>query len=406
MLKIENLGDYLTTSLGVAAAQLIAILSVPFIANLSGPQVFGEYSYVLSLVTVFVVISSLKLDLVVFTISERLRQFLPSLFHLVSVVGSALLSCLLIYFSDRIENETILTPISLMLAMYGIAAGEFLTQNNIRDGQFKRNAIFRVARACVLPLAFFLMSVIGTVTPYIILLSFALSNLLPALILKQRDSFKSPPNLSLNGLLETAHAASPTMKYMVPAHLLSRYSSNVFILVGGFLLNDHTGLAMYALVAKFLLAPVSIFTSTMSDVVKREVFVSPKRGLKNYLKLALNMSVLGAIAITMVTSFANDVILLTMGDKWVDASAYAIALLPLFFVTLVFSPLTYTYIILQKQHIDLTWQMFNACFVSLALYMGLQSDMITALWFYSIAASLSLLASFFVCIYLIIKAEN
>ena len=127
------------------------------------------------------------------------------------------------------------------------------------------------------------------VTPYSILLSLALSNILPITLLRYYLPSKYHPLVNLNNIKEVFFAAKHTILFMVPAHFLNRYSANVFILTSGFFANEVVGIAMYALVAKILLAPVSIFTSAMSDVVKREIYVSPINGLKNYLKIVYNI---------------------------------------------------------------------------------------------------------------------
>ena len=73
----------------------------------------------------------------------------------------------------------------------------------------------------------------------------------------------------------------------------------------------------------------------------------------------------GSIAATLIFWFAGEeLFVLAFGPEWREAGKAAIILLPLFALRFVASPLSYTFYIAEKQHIDLMWQI---CLLAMTL---------------------------------------
>lgn len=122
-----------------------------------------------------------------------------------------------------------------------------------------------------------------------------------------------------------------------------------------------------ALAFRTLGAPISLMGSAVLDVFKRRASESWRatgscRGpfLETFMVLAA-----GSIAATLIFWFAGeDLFVLAFGPEWREAGKAAIILLPLFALRFVASPLSYTFYIAEKQHVDLIWQI---CLLAMTL---------------------------------------
>jgi O-antigen/teichoic acid export membrane protein len=114
-----------------------------------------------------------------------------------------------------------------------------------------------------------------------------------------------------------------------------------------------------ALAFRTLGAPISLMGSAVLDVFKRRASESWRatgscRGpyLETFLVLAA-----GSVVAAVVFWFAGvELFVVAFGAQWRGAGEAAVILLPLFALRFVASPLSYTFYITEKQHIDLMWQ--------------------------------------------------
>lgn len=66
----------------------------------------------------------------------------------------------------------------------------------------------------------------------------------------------------------------------------------------------------------------------------------------------------GSTVATLVFWFSGEqIFMLAFGQRWREAGVAAVTLLPLFALRFVASPLSFTFYIAEKQHIDLIWQL-------------------------------------------------
>jgi O-antigen/teichoic acid export membrane protein len=149
---------------------------------------------------------------------------------------------------------------------------------------------------------------------------------------------------------DTVNAAAGQLPLMI---LAARYGVDV----AGFV----------ALAFRTLGAPISLLGSAVLDVFKRRASESWRatgscRGpfLETFMVLAA-----GSIIATLIFWYAGEgLFVLAFGPEWRESGTAAIILLPLFALRFVVSPLSYTFYIAEKQHLDLIWQI---CLLAMTL---------------------------------------
>lgn len=114
-----------------------------------------------------------------------------------------------------------------------------------------------------------------------------------------------------------------------------------------------------ALAFRVLGAPISLMGTAVLDVFKRRASESWRaigscRG--PYVETLMVLAT-GSLIATVVFWFAGEqLFVLAFGPQWHGAGAAAVILLPLFALRFVASPLSFTFYISEKQHVDLIWQ--------------------------------------------------
>ncbi|MCF8780055.1 hypothetical protein LZU85_14705 [Vibrio sp. IRLE0018] len=399
--KIENMRSFIATGIGVAMAQAISLLSIPLIAKMSGPQTFGDFSYLYSWLIVALVFSTLKLEFAVYVLSRdniaRLRNIFKLILPVMAFFISIALTLLALQYVPAMVANAILLFSSFFIFLFFAGYFEFVIQDNVKQGKFKLNAELRIIRAFSVPSVFYLISCFFDLSAESIIITFSISNAIPVLYDKKENGSSLFYNSSVTDGFSVFKKCKDTVNYLVPAHFIARYSSTSLILLTGTLGVSSEQIAKYVLVEKLLIAPVSIVTAAVSDVVKREISKDPLSGLKNYYRLCFYTAIVSAVAVVVILTVFDEVVLFAMGDGWGGINDYAIYLLPYMISLLVLSPITHVYTVLRRQKYDLAWQVFHAVITTAAIYIGLQSGFSTAVLYFSLSASVSLLISALIC---------
>lgn len=148
--------------------------------------------------------------------------------------------------------------------------------------------------------------------------------------------------------------------YSLPADAINTTAGQLPILVIATRFGPEvTGLV--ALTMRTLGAPISLLGSSVLDVFKRQAAASFRaRGdcRRDYLQ-TLWVLAAGSIAMCIVLLFSSQYLFaFAFGERWRAAGTIAIWLLPMFAMRFVASPLSYMVYIVEKQHVDLIWQIF------------------------------------------------
>lgn len=405
--SIPNFKSYATTGVGVALAQIISFASVPLIANLAGPEQFGNFGIVYSNLVIAMVLVSFKTELSLFVLKGITSDNAVAIISRLAVVTSLFLTPTLMSLNILpMSSSGYLEFLAIFALLLGQTIFELHIQSNIKKGHFKNNALQRIYKSFLYPIIFILFYVFGGSDSYIIVLSFGLAAFISTVSANGLTECKLDKKYRYKHIILLAKRARKTAMFMTPSHLLSRYSGNSFVVLAGLQSGNSTFVAMYLLAYKFVIAPASILTAANSDVVKREILVDPVKGVKDFLKVSALSSIVAIVIIMFTILFSEKIVLMTMGEEWKQTANIAIALLPLLFTILVFSPLTHVYIVLNRQGLDLTWQIMNTLVTTLAILWGLAQSFEFAVWSFSIVYSLSIFISFLICLVIALKADS
>ena len=126
---------------------------------------------------------------------------------------------------------------------------------------------------------------------------------------------------------------------------------------------------------KVLMIPINLLSNTISDVFKQKATKDYNR-LGNCMDIFIStfkkLILIGIIPFSLLGVFAPDIFSFIFGEKWKIAGEFAQIMTPMLFLKFVINPLSYTFYIAQKQHLDLIGQVVLFLFVSISIFIGLE----------------------------------
>lgn len=144
----------------------------------------------------------------------------------------------------------------------------------------------------------------------------------------------------------------------LPADLINAAAAQVPIII----LTNRFGpeiAGLYALANRMMGAPISILGGAVRDVFKR--FANEEYRLSGacvfvYKRTLVVLSVISLLTMGLLYPLLEDIFAIFFGENWRTAGTIAVWLMPMFALRFISSPLSYTFYIVQKQNIDLIWQ--------------------------------------------------
>ena len=379
----------LSTSFFVFLAQLVSFFSIPYIGSLSGADQFGIYSQLIGISAVLAVFASLKGEYLYYSVDDadvRSVSVLCFLMVLITAVFAA---------TYAIVSQNYILSLAMWLSVVSTIIFDYRLQFNISQGRFSENNIHRLVRAFAFPLFVLIFSNFYTVNAPLILVSFSLSSLSPLLFVQFSNS---NIQLALVRLAKIFENVKLNACAMVPAHFLKQYSLASIFIISSFVGGDAQQMGVYAMLFKFVIAPASIIATAIGEVYRKKLMDSPATAWDFYKKIIMLVIPTASVAAAFLHMYGAQLFVLIMGEGWTGAEIYLPYLLPLFISSMCFPPITYTYLVLGLQRKDLIWQFANSIVVTLAVLVGFQFDLYTAVGAYALTYSVMLFLSFLFCV--------
>lgn len=332
--RFLNLGSDFTKNVakvfsGSAIATVISVITLPIITKLFTPDDYGLYQLLLSFITIFISISSLKYEMAMVLpkekhVSRRIFQL-----ALIVLLTTTFLFSLLLYFAGSLLFELLnaerLQPYLIYIA-FGIFIGgliEILKYALLAQKKFSQMATFRVAQttttqAMAIGIGYFSPSFIGLFISHI---SGSVIHII-LFLSKNKLPFKLDPVIKLKKI------ASEYSKF--PAvNATSVFIGNLAIQLPVFMFSIYFSaeiIGLYLLAYKCVYLPMNFLSSAVSQVYFAKAADAYQRSakelLETYKTLIIKLSLFGLLPLVVVVFFAPFLTKIIFDEEWLQAGFY------------------------------------------------------------------------------------
>lgn len=354
------LKNILTLSGGKALASLFTIVITPFIARLFTPEDFGVASFFLSIVTILITVSSLRYaNAVVLPKLDLLASRLVSLALIVAIIFCAFFEGILVMWgvvdpdfvlAQRLGFWVWLLPIAVLL----FTIDDVFTFWLVRVSGFKRIAVSDLAGPIGTGSSRLAFGYLFGSSVSALLAGLAVGRLMRLIVIIP-GADKWFRGRSVDGgaseIVEVAKSYSDYPRYGAPTSLVFVTSNQLPLILLGFLY-DPAVLGFYAMANRLLQSPIQ----TVSGGV-RKVFLKKTSDLKNqgkpltrpWVKLALALGLLGLAPFGILMVFAEEIMILLLGEGWRASGEVVAILVPWLFLVWISLPCAVVVEVYRKQ---------------------------------------------------------
>ncbi|MFK7848595.1 MAG: lipopolysaccharide biosynthesis protein [Rhodothermales bacterium] len=347
---------------GAVVAQIIPIVSYIFIARLVAPESFGKFSVWVGLVTIGATVVTLRLEnmLVVKTDGADRNRAVWHIFYTI-ILLSCLAATLIVglnQFFPRVMNLQSLIALSILVPSICTLAGNTVTQAAAAaDGRYPSLNRYRLTQSSFIAVWQLILLLFNKNAESIIVgyfLGQASSFLISAYFSPAKQIY--PPIFKQTWNFWREFRRFPI--FSLPADTISTIGSHLpVILVSANYGYDVSG--QLALTMRVLWAPINLVAKALQDVFKRQAAIDMKQYgncIPLFKKLFLGMLPISLVFILGNTFLADSIFLYAFGEQWGQSAEFAKMMSSLFALSIIASPLSYIVYIVERQHLDLIWQ--------------------------------------------------
>ena len=357
--KISNLNILI---IGSGISQAIPIIIAPFITRVFSPEEFGAFSLIISWSMIFAVVSTGRFELAIalprlaknavnialIAIIYSLIFFLISWFTLILVSKNEIVLHGQIYSLDFVHWVPL---ISFFLGLYQI-----IYYFNIRNSRFPFLAKAKVLQSSVagcsqLSMGLLKFSTLGLILGQIGGLILSLWYLVRSSDIRKHLTIN---NKSLTRLWWLAKRYKKFPLILSPSHMIGSLSPLIPIIYIGIFYNAAAA-GFVALVQRVVGLPLVIIGGSFGDIFKQKAGEEyrAKGNCKDTYDSTLRQLILVSFAPFILFYLSAPVLFpLIFGVQWAVAGEYAQALIPMYFFRFISSPLSFMYMIAEKQFHD------------------------------------------------------
>ena len=377
---------------GTAIAQAIPILGSLALAHFYAPAAFGIYSVWLGVVLIVAVIATLRLEMALVVVedgqprSEAVQLVLVTALLFGPIVGAGLA----LLWAMELTVADLNTPFllgSAIIAAIMTAISDSWQAWAAAEGNYRALIRMRIVQAASITIAQ-LCGIIVSPTPETLAISHIIGLTAAIYVAAWQLPIKFPSAIKLPTLLWTfwrRHSRFP--QFALPADSISAISAQLPILIISTRFG-HESAGYLALTMRVLGAPIALLGRSVLDVFKRyaaDAFRRKGECRQEYVSV-FSLLLSGAAIFYVATAlFAEQIFHVAFGIQWTMSGIMAIWLAPLLALRFIASPLSYIFYIVDKQNIDLIWQIGLMVVVICALWLPqtLKATMLAYVYGYS-----------------------
>lgn len=383
--------NVLAVATGVAAAQAISLVFMPFLTRLYGPEAFGALAAFTAIINIITPLATLGYANAIVMPETTQEANAVARLSLVSAAIVAPVVLIMVYIFkfqlakltglEHQPNLLYLIPISLLL----VALLSVANQVAIREGLFKAKSSSYVASTFIMNLGKLGAGYISA-TGITLIIFLIISKLINYIILMARvpkvGAFNFRHWFGLNGIQKAALDNKDFAVYRLPQSMLNAAAVGLPVI----LLTNYYGSSAagyYSLTTLILGAPVLLLGQSVGEVFYPKITNAIRQQASNSLQLVIKATLsLGGVAIIpfgTVILFGPDLFAFAFGEQWKTAGEYAQWIAPWLACVLATRGILAAFPILNLQSYLLVQEVFSIILRSLALIVGLkyyQSDLI------------------------------
>ncbi|WP_338449638.1 oligosaccharide flippase family protein [Niallia oryzisoli] len=377
--KGEFSRNVLTLFTGTSMAQLIPIAISPILTRLYGPEEFGVFALYTAIVSILSVISTGRYELAIILPQKDSEAI--NISGLAFFLNISISLCLLVVFLigeeqfksifglDELGVWIYFLPFSIML----LGAYQIIYYWLNRRKMYKYMSTNKVTQqvwigGSNLSLGYTTNGVgliFGTIVGQLISLGIIIKKIAKL----EKDIVKQ---VSKEEMIIQAKRYSNFPRYLTFAHTLNISSSNLStILFTNFFSSVSVG--YFSLTQRILRMPLTLIGSSISDVFRQKAVeeIIAKGNCKNiYIKTFCSLFFLASVPFVLLYIISPWLFSFIFGEEWRVAGDYARLMMPMLFFQFITSPLSSLFMIMEKQKLDLIWQIGLFVFTTTGLVIG------------------------------------
>lgn len=376
---------------GNLATTLISILCAPISSRIYDPQHFGRFATMAAVSSILGLLAFSHFHHIIFL--EKEKKDTQTAFHLAFWVNLLVFCLSLIIlalwaFIIKVSEGNALDPIMFLAPVLCVLNGISTIQSTWvnRHGELRKIALSRFLQtvtACSLQL---LLPIFLETSSFLIAISQILG---VAMSIWMLWSATSEPMAAL--AWNTSEFKRFILSYRLllisslPADLINQSSNQMPI----FFLKKFVGDAAagyYSMANRLLSLPVSFLTAGLSEAFKKEAARKFHEGeccRKLVYQTSGQLFAIAIIPFLLCLHYAEPIFVIILGEKWRAAAAYAQAVGILYFMKLIFSPVSYVVFLAKKFKLTLVMDILLFIASLFALWYGSMFSPLKAILYYS-----------------------
>ncbi len=354
----------LQIGLSLIIVQAITLGSAPLITRLFDAEMFGNYGVFTSIQALLMAMISAKYDSAIIAAKKNIEVTnLASLSLLLAGVSVILLMFIFIgfkitglnYMITGFEKPMAMAPVGAFLNVtYSIVTETFL-----RIGDAKSVLIIRFTNAIGIAIATIVFGrwsvksglIYGQCIGMVIAVLFGLT------ILVNRKIFKTS-DISRKRICVMAIRYKRFPRYTLPAQIINNFAAALPLISISHQFGAREA-GIFALVERVLFGPISLFGTSVRDVLKREgriCYQETGNCLSLFKNTTIALTVFSIALFSMIFLVVGDAFAVLFGHNWIDGGKYARILLFSYAVMLIAMPTGCFIALSGRQHLEMNWQ--------------------------------------------------
>ncbi|MCA9422353.1 MAG: oligosaccharide flippase family protein [Nitrospira sp.] len=364
---------------GTSAAQLIAFIALPILSRIYSPADFGLFSVYAALLSIATVMACFRYEFAIFLPKTNRAAF--HVFVLAggtSFVSSSLFAIVIYIFRDWLtvkydlsNAQYILWLLPPSLFFTGLIAA--VTSWNTRNSSYPLLTVSKLAQsipktALQLLLGYAAWGSLGLVVGEL------LGKISGLFVQWRGESALTDASIRRVSMRRIMKMAAIYKRFP----LISSWSSiinQLGVVAPAVFLAAHYGpdaAGFYAMTDRILAVPMDLIGRSVQSVylgeASKNLRKSPERLRPLFFKFALRMFLLGLIPVLVIMFFGDWAFVALLGDDWRQAGEFAQVLCISFLFRFAFSPLSQTLSLIERQDLQLIWDVARLVAVCCAFY--------------------------------------